>query len=82
MNAVSVTQNGRLLKCDGAGCVATARVPVALRSVLGAAGMTGSSVYGWLYVVREGQWSHYCPKCNTAYLSSLAASDCEKQSVL
>ena len=76
---MSVTHNGRLLECDGPGCASTARVPVALRPVLGPAANTAEqSVHGWLYVVREGRWSHYCSACNEAYLASLAASDREK----
>ncbi|MEO7715601.1 MAG: hypothetical protein ABIY70_05330 [Capsulimonas sp.] len=80
---MSVIDNGQRVNCDGQGCAATARVPVALRSVLGAATSDTErpSVYGWLYVIRAGRWSHYCPECNVAYLSSLAALDCDHLSI-
>ncbi|BDI28615.1 hypothetical protein CCAX7_006660 [Capsulimonas corticalis] len=70
---MSVTHNGQRLTCDGPGCMATANVLVALRSLLN--GVAPSSVSGWLHVVREERWMHYCPACERWYLASLAESD-------
>ncbi len=59
--------------CDREGCVATARLPVALRSVL-AGRAAPRSADGWLFVLGRKGWQHYCPACIPSYLDSLNES--------
>ena len=72
---MSTAKDGRQIRCDGRGCSATARLPVALRPTLGAgAGEPSSAVEGWLFVTREdGPPQHFCPRCARGRLTRLLA---------
>ncbi len=54
----------QFVECDGEGCEARALAPVALRAVLRpeSAG-SWTTTEGWLFVVKNDQTYHYCPRC-------------------
>ena len=74
--AVSLAENGKQIRCDGAGCQASVCAAVALRPLLASAQSERRSQQGWLFVVgRERSDSsvdkHYCPRCAPEYLRRL-----------
>ena len=59
--------------CDGEGCKAVARLPVALRSLLAPNRVSDpQAVDGWLFVASGGCWRNYCPRCTPRYIASLS----------
>ena len=68
--AMSVAEDGRQIRCDGQECRATARLPVALRHVLTGSGER-RGVEGWLFVTREDDQRHFCPRCAHRHLTHL-----------
>ena len=63
-DAMSVTHDGRQIRCDGTDCNAVAALPVALRPVLTPRPhQKSSTAEGWLFVSRGGCLRHYCPAC-------------------
>ena len=64
---MSLSADGQTIHCDGAGCDAAVRAPVALRSA------PAPTVDGWLFVASRDRWSHYCPRCVRPYLRALAS---------
>lgn len=70
---MGISCNGRYVLCDGEGCQAKARLPVALRPVLNGDGTAAvERIEGWLFAV-AGEQRHYCPSCVSQYLSNLDA---------
>ena len=66
---MSMSGDGQHVTCDGAGCLARADVPVALRPLLSRDKAT-EQINGWLFSARQGNWCHYCPDCLPLYLGS------------
>jgi len=64
-----MSADGRHVTCDGAGCLARAEVPVALRPLL-SRGKATEQINGWLFSARSGVWHHYCQACTLLYLES------------
>jgi hypothetical protein len=68
---MSLTLNGRHLRCDGAGCGATTPAPVGLRQQLGPSrGGQGPAARGWLFAGAGMVARHFCPGCAGRYLDS------------
>ena len=64
---MSRTADGTRIACDGDGCHATARLPVALRPFLSPD--PDDSATGWFFVARNDAERHYCPDCAPRYLA-------------
>ena len=65
---MSLIDNGRIIRCDGSGCHRTVEAPVRLHQLPTKGGMeNSSSVRGWLFVSRHGEWTHLCPQCIQRY---------------
>ncbi|MDQ2687833.1 MAG: hypothetical protein M3Y28_08210 [Armatimonadota bacterium] len=72
---MSVTNDGQYVICDGAGCRAEARLPVALRPLLSRPPSSGEArIDGWLFVDGRTGRRHFCPRCAQQYLGGLAQS--------
>jgi hypothetical protein len=70
---MSLTRDGQSIMCDGLGCDAMARVPVALRPMLARnAGQPPENVSGWLFVHSGSGRRHYCSRCHNRYFESLS----------
>ena len=67
---MSLTVDGQWITCDGEGCTQRVRAPVGLRSTLGQPESPAAA--GWLYVTRHGHIEHYCARCKTIYLGTIA----------
>ena len=74
---MSMAFNGRIVTCDGAGCLACADVPIALRPMLSDDRET-KGIEGWLFTANQGKWRHFCPECQPLHLESLAALSATK----
>lgn len=69
---MSLARNGKEMMCDGYGCHATARVPVALRPVLThKMDQDGLTPKGWLCVSTQGGGRHFCPSCAARFMLKL-----------
>ncbi|MDR3710692.1 MAG: hypothetical protein P4L33_20520 [Capsulimonadaceae bacterium] len=66
---MSLTNDGKQIKCDGAGCDKMAHPPVGLRPLLSGGGGDRQTVAGWLFVNAQQGIRHYCPACAAAYIS-------------
>jgi hypothetical protein len=66
---MSAIGKGELIACDGPGCLATARAPIALRPTLGKGSREQPEPIGWLYVIKDGSELHYCPDCAATALA-------------
>jgi hypothetical protein len=60
---MSLTADQKYIRCDGEGCAAITPAPVALRPRLNRGDCAPQAAEGWLFVVRRGVSSHYCPAC-------------------
>ena len=68
---MSIAKDGQYIVCDGEGCSASARLPVALRPTLVATLHDGTeTVEGWLFVGVAGR--HFCPLCARRFLDALS----------
>lgn len=68
---MSLSVDGIKINCDGLNCLASARVPIGLSSLLG----NPAKPAGWLYVSAGGQHLHYCPKCAPGVIRKLQDAD-------
>ncbi len=71
---MSVREGGKFILCDGAGCQATAVMPVALQPKLMEDSSDGRTTEGWLYVVGNGKDQHFCPACTRQRLKALLSA--------
>jgi hypothetical protein len=71
---MSVLEGGRIV-CDGLVCGASASLPVALRSFLRPSVAPSDSAMGWLFVTRNDEQSHYCPRCAVRYRLTLPSGN-------
>jgi hypothetical protein len=70
---MSLAQDGQRIQCDGENCPETALLPVGLRPVLSQSHEQEiKQVDGWLFVLSQDVWHHYCHRCTQAYLGTLA----------
>jgi hypothetical protein len=68
---MSVSPDGRSVRCDGYQCLNIASLPIALRRTLGEAGaltQEEEGIVGWLFVGLPQNQRHYCPCCLPRYL--------------
>jgi len=67
---MGVLRDGQRVHCDGRGCLATALLPVALRSKLSdtSPATKATSAHGWLFAGSQGDVKHFCPRCLPFYL--------------
>jgi len=61
---MSLNDDGRTIRCDGAGCAATTPAIVGLRPNEG----KQQETEGWLFVLQGKTQLHFCPGCATGFL--------------
>ena len=59
---MSMSANGRRIRCDGPGCEAQANAPVGHRRTV-----SEGAARGWLFLFNQGNWAHLCPACIHRY---------------
>ena len=73
---MSLAANGQQIVCDGDGCMARARLPVALRRLLAQTDDLGpQTAEGWLFVASRSCGRHFCPYCAEKYLHALVETN-------
>lgn len=70
---MSLSDDGRLITCDGEGCDATTTAPGASPRANFVAGDTSiDAISDWLFVLSDqNEHRHYCPRCAPAFLNGL-----------
>jgi hypothetical protein len=71
---MSLSTDRQFVVCDGPGCQARTKVPVALRRTLNG-GCSDPEVSGWLYITRGADVRHYCADCKRTFLERLTQPD-------
>jgi hypothetical protein len=75
---MSLSIDRQFILCDGPGCHARAKAPVALRRTLN--GSSGDpALSGWLYISRGADVRHYCAECKKTLLERLAQPEIPTQ---
>jgi hypothetical protein len=74
-DTMSLTADQKHIRCDGEGCEAVTPAPVALRPLLNRDDCAPQAAEGWLFVVRQGVSSHYCPACLEQALTRTATKE-------
>jgi hypothetical protein len=69
---MSLSKDGRTVRCDGGECTNAVPAPVALRrTVQTKIPPESDSITGWLFVTTQRGTRHYCPSCITSYLDDM-----------
>ena len=74
---MSMTADGRAIRCDGPGCQAEAKAPAGFRRTL-----EEGAAHGWLFLFNRGDWAHLCPDCIHKYADSDQHSPLETACVI
>lgn len=71
---MSLTEDGRCIACDGAGCLAATRSPVGLRALLSPTLSPHlADATGWLAAPSRDH--HFCLRCAARYLVALLTDE-------
>jgi hypothetical protein len=68
---MTLTPEGKWIRCDAPDCTAVAPAPVALRPALQEPQEPAETLNGWLFVHRGERRLHFCPRCLPQYLNTL-----------